>query len=231
MLASKFSSRYYYLIVTKIGEAYIGSPEQTAFDIVAATSLGIASSPFLGAAAIALGIEQRDFRVFFRQGRIGKNGERFDIFKLRTIPGQDHSGQLEVGGSEHPRASLLGKIVRKAGIDELPQSINVLRRDIHFVGVRTQVPITMEQRHDADPVLFDEWSEWAKLNPGFIGPGQELAHLHPGAYTESSALISDVMRLDVIGCENASLSNDIACLARTPTSMVRGIFNMLSDAH
>ncbi|HUD05453.1 MAG TPA: sugar transferase [Candidatus Saccharimonadales bacterium] len=165
--------------------------------------------------------------MLFRQERIGKGGVPFDILKLKTMPGQDHSGENEAGGSEHSEASLLSKFCRKSAADELPQCINVILGNLHLVGVRPQTPITLEQRQHADPVLYEDWFWWATLNPGVVGPGQGLAHVHQGAYTESSELVKKVMRADVNYCEKASLKQDIACIATTPIPVVRGLYNML----
>lgn len=215
--------------MTKIGEDYIGSRRQRAFDVVTSASLGIATAPLVGATALALGVHNREPRLFLRQERIGMDGKTFDIYKIRTIRGQDRSGLIEEGGSEHPHATVFAKLVRKLGIDELPQSANILLGDLHMVGIRVQTPITLQQRQDADPILFEDWNYWYERNTGVLGPGQNLAHRFEGTYSENSALIRDVMRVDIEGCEKASLGNDIKCLIQTPASLMQGAAQMIRN--
>lgn len=205
--------------MTKFGEAYIGSKEQRLFDVSGAIAIGAVSWPAVAAAALALKWETGS-TAFLKQQRIGKNGEPFKILKIRTLVEQDLSGIQELGGSDHPLAGRIGRIVRKLGIDEFPQIVNVLRSDLHLVGVRTQIEITREQRRDADPYLYEDWDYWARQNPGALSPGAVLAHMHNGAYSENSDLIRDVMKLEIGHCETASLGRDMDFLISCPIKLI-----------
>ncbi len=119
----------------KTGEAYIRSSEQRTLDIVGSSLLGLTSLPFLGAAALALRKDTKGSSVFFKQLRLGLDEEQFEVIKLRTLKSQTHTGVNEIGGPDHPDASKTGKVIRKLGIDELPQTINVLRGNIHLFGI------------------------------------------------------------------------------------------------
>jgi lipopolysaccharide/colanic/teichoic acid biosynthesis glycosyltransferase len=78
--------------------------------------------------------------VFFKQVRVGKNGQRFDLLKFRTMrPASEVGGKLTVGARD-PRITKAGYFLRKYKIDELPQLWNVLIGEMSFVGPRPEVP-------------------------------------------------------------------------------------------
>ncbi len=78
--------------------------------------------------------------VFFRQERIGKDGQPFRIYKLRTMvdDAERKGGQITVGVD--PRITRSGRFLRKFKLDELPQLINVLKGEMSLVGPRPEVP-------------------------------------------------------------------------------------------
>ena len=77
--------------------------------------------------------------VFYRQERIGLNGEPFMLLKFRTMrKNADQLGQLTVGMRD-PRITRIGYFLRKYKLDEFPQFINVLRGDMSVVGPRPEV--------------------------------------------------------------------------------------------
>ncbi len=78
--------------------------------------------------------------IFFRQVRVGKNGQNFRIFKFRTmIENADKLGK-ELTVAQDRRITKVGAFLRKSKIDELPQLINVLKGEMSFVGPRPEVP-------------------------------------------------------------------------------------------
>ena len=85
----------------------------------------------------------------FLQKRIGRFGEPFKIWKLRTM--------------KEGKVTLLGKWLRRWKIDELPQLINVLRGDMSFVGPRPDVPGYYDKLTGEDRLLL-------KLRPGLTSP-------------------------------------------------------------
>lgn len=76
--------------------------------------------------------------IFFRQERVGKEGKIFRVWKFRTmVEGAEHIGlKIEVA-KDDPRITRVGKILRRFGIDELPQFLNILNGDMSLVGPRT----------------------------------------------------------------------------------------------
>lgn len=99
---------------------------------------------------------------FFLQTRIGLRGRPFKVIKLRTmrdLPGVSTS----VTTSQDPRITMVGKILRKSKIDELPQLINVLLGTMSFVGPRPDVPGFADQLDADDRVILE-------VRPGITGP-------------------------------------------------------------
>lgn len=90
----------------------------------------------------------------YTQIRIGRYGKKFKIYKLRTIKSNLSNGN---------RISTLGKFLRKAKIDELPQLYNILINDMSFVGPRPDIPGYYDQLQGTDRRLLD-------LKPGITGP-------------------------------------------------------------
>jgi lipopolysaccharide/colanic/teichoic acid biosynthesis glycosyltransferase len=122
------------------------------FDLAAA-SLGLAIlAPVLLVVAALIKIESRG-PVFFRQERVGLNGRTFRIHKFRTMR---HTGDT-VGGEitvrDDPRVTRVGRLLRKYKLDELPQLIDVLWRDMSLVGPRPEVPRYVRHYSERDKAI------------------------------------------------------------------------------
>jgi lipopolysaccharide/colanic/teichoic acid biosynthesis glycosyltransferase len=141
----------------------------------AIVGLGLAAPLFLlVSASIVL---EDGFPVFFRQRRIGRAGRPFMILKFRSMV-KDAEGRLEqlrrqsVYGDgrlfkvvDDPRATRVGRFIRRTSIDELPQLINVLLGHMSLVGPRPPLPSEVESYDDWHFSRFD-------VKPGITGPWQ-----------------------------------------------------------
>lgn len=128
-----------------------------AFD-VAAVSFGLLFiGPLLLVAALAIKLDSRG-PVFFRQERIGQNGRRFAMFKLRTMVvdaealkdrlEKEHADALDGARFKlkaDPRITRVGRVLRRFSIDEMPQLWNVLRGDMTLIGPRPAVMREVEK--------------------------------------------------------------------------------------
>lgn len=88
--------------------------------------------------AIAIKINSRG-SAFYKQTRVGKDGNEFELFKFRTMYiNSDRAGLLTIGSKDY-RITSVGYWLRKYKLDELPQLLNVLKGDMSFVGPRPEV--------------------------------------------------------------------------------------------
>lgn len=128
------------------------------FDIVASIGGLIVLSPMLIIVAICIKLDSKG-PVFFKQKRVGKNKEIFEIYKFRTMvtDAEKLGKQITVGNDS--RITGVGKFIRKCKLDEFPQLINVLKGEMSLVGPRPEVHKYVE--------LYDEYQEQILLvQPG-----------------------------------------------------------------
>ena len=83
--------------------------------------------------------------VFYRQERVGWNGELFDIYKFRTMPFNLEQDEVVWGGSARKSVTRFSKWLRSTSLDELPQFINVLQGKMSIVGPRPERPVFVDQ--------------------------------------------------------------------------------------
>lgn len=106
-------------------------------DMICAAILLIITSPILVVAAIAIKLEDLG-PIFFIQTRTGKDGINFKIYKFRTMKVETEKDGIKLKHDE--RLTKVGKVIRKFNIDEILQSINILRQEMSFIGPRPWIP-------------------------------------------------------------------------------------------
>ncbi|MGB3352089.1 MAG: sugar transferase [Mycobacterium sp.] len=186
------------------------------FDVVFSGSVLLFGLPILLAVAIAVKLTSKG-PVFYRQERIGLDGNPFEMIKFRTmVDGADKMvGKLAAlneseGGvlfkiRQDPRVTPVGKFLRKYSIDELPQFINVLKRDMSVVGPRP--PLASEVKS------YDDYARRRLLvRPGITGLWQVSGR--------SDLSWEDSVRLDMFYVENWSMISDLLIALRTVKAMV-----------
>ena len=187
------------------------------FDVTLATVGLIASAP-LTLIALALATIDTKQSGLFRQERIGRGGEPFEVLKIRTM--RKSALGTTVTTCRDARITSLGRILRKFKIDELPQLINVLRGEMSLVGPRPDV------RGFADLLQGDQRRLLA-VRPGITGPAA-LAYRHeeqllatvtdPELYNRQ-VIWPDKVRINLAYIDNYSLMADIGCLVNTIASV------------
>ncbi len=155
------------------------SPLKRVFDLALAIPFAIIIAPFLLTIFALLKILDPG-PVFFVQRRCGHNGRTFDCYKFRTMR-TDASKRLQAlldndptAAAEwatfqklrnDPRVTLIGRILRKSSLDELPQLFNILRGDMSIVGPR---PITSGEIYRYGPMF----GYYSAVRPGVVGMWQ-----------------------------------------------------------
>jgi exopolysaccharide biosynthesis polyprenyl glycosylphosphotransferase len=172
--------------------------------IVSAVALVIAS-PVLLLVAIAVKLTSPRGPVLFRQERIGKDRNPFIVYKVRTmVPDAERDTGPTVAKPGDPRATPVGRFLRKTSLDELPQLFNVLRGDMSLVGPRPQ-PTYFDEQYSAN---VPRYLERQRVRPGLTG-WAEVNDLR------GAAPIVDRTMYDVYYVENWSLALDLKILLLT----------------
>ena len=149
---------------------------------------------------------QDGYAPFFQQERMGVDGRRFRIVKLRTMrpEAEDNTGPVFATDFD-PRCTRLGHFLRRAHLDELPQLLNVLRGEMSLVGPRPERPYFVEQFRDHIP----QYMARHKVKSGITGWAQVngLCGLHGS--------IDERLKYDMYYIEHWSLWLDVKILALT----------------
>jgi lipopolysaccharide/colanic/teichoic acid biosynthesis glycosyltransferase len=114
------------------------SPAKRIFDCAAAALALIILGPFMLIVALAVKLTSEG-PILFRQTRMGRNGQRFEILKFRSMEANGGKGPCVTKAGD-ARLTSIGDSLRKTKLDELPQLINVLKGDMSLVGPRPKLP-------------------------------------------------------------------------------------------
>jgi exopolysaccharide biosynthesis polyprenyl glycosylphosphotransferase len=155
--------------------------------------------------------------VFFRQERVGRDGQRFQMVKLRSmstdaeqrlaaLKAANEGSGLLFKMKDDPRVTRVGRVLRKLSLDELPQFWNVLIGDMSVVGPRPPLP---------SEVTAYDGTVYRRLyiKPGITGLWQVSGR--------SDLSWEESVRLDLRYVENWSVVNDLQIMWRTAKVMVR----------
>jgi lipopolysaccharide/colanic/teichoic acid biosynthesis glycosyltransferase len=166
-------------------------------------------SPLLAAAALAVKLEDGG-PILFRQARVGRDGEEFDLYKLRSmVVDADRHGAGYAVDRGDPRITRVGRVLRRTSIDELPQLWNVVRGDMSVIGPRPTL------RYQVDRYTARQRRR-LEIRPGLTG----WAQIHGRATLPWAERIE----LDVWYVENRSLLVDLKILLRTPLALFGGTY-------
>ena len=143
----------------------------------------------------------------YRQRRIGRDGEPFELYKLRTmVSGAERMGAGLAVDAGDARITRLGAILRRTSLDELPNLVNVLRGEMSIVGPRPTVQVQVDRYSERQRGRLS-------VRPGLTG----WAQIHGRA----SLPWHERIELDLWYVEHASLALDLRILKRT-AQMVAG---------
>ncbi len=188
---------------------------KSTFDLVVSVLLAVLLLPLWLLIALAIKLDSRG-PVFYVDRRIGVGEREFGMLKFRTMMAGAAETQAdleqvnEAGGAlfkirDDPRVTRVGRVLRRLSLDEIPQIVNVLRREMSLVGPR---PLPLR-----DYRLLEDWhrARYAVL-PGMTGLWQISGR--------SGLTFDDLVRLDFTYLENWSIWLDVTIIARTIPAVI-----------
>jgi lipopolysaccharide/colanic/teichoic acid biosynthesis glycosyltransferase len=177
---------------------------------VAIAGAGLAlASPVLAVAALAVKLGDGG-PVLFRQTRVGKGGEDFELLKLRTmVVGAEKQGAGYAIDKGDARITRVGRFLRRTSIDELPQLWNVVRGDMSLIGPRPTLRYQVERYSERQRRRLE-------VLPGITG----WAQIHGRA----SLSWDERIELDVWYVDHRSPLTDLLILVRTPLALLGGTY-------
>jgi lipopolysaccharide/colanic/teichoic acid biosynthesis glycosyltransferase len=177
---------------------------------VALAGLGLVlASPLLAGAALAVKLEDGG-PVLFRQRRVGKDGQDFELLKLRSmVVDAERTGAGFAIDRGDSRITMVGRFLRRTSLDELPQLWNVVRGDMSVIGPRPTL------RYQVDRYT-ERQRRRLEVRPGLTG----WAQIHGRATLPWEERIE----LDVWYVDNRSPLVDLKILARTPLALFGGTY-------
>ncbi len=175
------------------------------FDVMISAVGLVLTAPLIGLIAAAIWLRNRG-AVFYSQVRVGQGGRPFILYKFRTMRKDAEANGSAWAQPDDPRATPIGRFLRRSRLDELPQLWNILRGDMSVVGPRPERPEFVaplsavipfyEERHLNKPGL----TGWAQIN-------------YP--YGSSLADARRKLQLDLYYIKHTSLELDLVILLRT----------------
>ncbi len=186
------------------------------FDIVIASTVLALLSPVFGLIAVAIKLTSPG-PVFFRQERVGRYGEPFDMLKFRSmvVNAEELLEELQLDNEgagplfkmkADPRVTAIGGFIRRSSLDELPQLLNVLRDEMSLVGPR---PALRAEMADWEPALYARLD----VKPGITGMWQVSGR--------SGTTFAEYTRLDLYYVHNWSMLVDLSIMVRTIPAVLR----------
>ena len=146
--------------------------------------------------------------MIFRQRRVGKDGEPFELLKLRTmVSGAEQLGAGIAVDAGDARITRVGALLRRLSLDELPNLVNVLRGEMAVVGPRPTIQAQVD-------MYTDRQRRRLEVRPGITGWAQVNGR--------AALPWSERIELDVWYVDHRSLRLDLVILARTARLLVSG---------
>jgi Undecaprenyl-phosphate glucose phosphotransferase len=122
----------------------INAISKRAFDLLFAGLFGLLLSPLMALVALAIKLSSPG-PIFFRQERVGLDGQPFEMLKFRSMRIDAEPAGAEFAKKDDPRTTPIGALLRRSSLDELPQLFNVLRGEMSLVGPRPERPVFIQR--------------------------------------------------------------------------------------
>lgn len=183
------------------------------FDIIFSFFGLLILSPLMFIIAVLIKLDAKG-SVFFKQERVGKNEKEFTIYKFRTMVNDAEKDTGPVWTQSHDaRITRVGKILRKARLDEIPQMINVLKGEMSFVGPRPEREFFINELKKQIPY----YSNRHAVKPGITGWAQ--VRYNYGSSLEDAI---EKLRYELYYIKNMSFFLDMLIIIETVKVMLSG---------
>jgi exopolysaccharide biosynthesis polyprenyl glycosylphosphotransferase len=181
------------------------------FDLVFASSILFIASPLFLIIAILIKLDSKGPIIYFQE-RIGLNEEVFRVFKFRSMcTDAEHATGPVWSKKQDSRVTLIGKILRRLSLDELPQLINVINGNMSVVGPRPERQHFVEQFKKEIP----RYLERHRVRTGMTGWAQVNG-------LRGNASITERTKYDIYYIENWSLTFDLKIIFKTIHAVLFG---------
>ena len=186
------------------------------FDLAAASFCLVLASPLFAVIAIAIRLDSRG-PIFFKQTRVGENGRHFAMYKFRSMIVGAEERLAELVDIDRlsepvfkirndPRVTRVGRLLRRASLDELPQLFNVIKGDMSMVGPRPEELQVV--RH------YQLWHrKRLSVKPGITGPMQVSGR--------GELSLDERINLELMYISRYSIIEDIKYLLKTIPAVCR----------
>jgi lipopolysaccharide/colanic/teichoic acid biosynthesis glycosyltransferase len=184
-----------------------GEMMKRAVDLAIALPASILTAPVIALFALVIRLESAGHPIY-TQARAGRNGQRFQIFKLRTmVRGAEFTGAGLAIQEGDDRITRMGQFLRRYSLDELPNLWNVVRGEMSIVGPRPTLPVQVAQyteRQRGRLTVKPGLTGWAQINGRASLPWTER------------------IELDIWYVEHRSVGLDLRIVARTVGMVMSG---------
>jgi lipopolysaccharide/colanic/teichoic acid biosynthesis glycosyltransferase len=182
-------------------------PLQRALDLAIALPATIVTAPVVAGLALAIRLESPGHPIY-TQTRAGRDGRRFQIYKLRTmVTGAEFTGARLAIQEGDDRITRVGKFLRRYSLDELPNLWNVVRGEMSIVGPRPTLPVQVEQ-------YSERQRRRLAVKPGLTGWAQINGR--------ASLPWTERIELDLWYVEHRTLALDLRIIVRTLGMVLSG---------
>ena len=191
------------------------------FDIVFSLLVCFLAALPVAVLCLLVMIDSPGFPLFYQE-RIGLDGKKIRIWKIRTMVVDAHTNpecymtpqqllqwEREQKVDNDPRVTRLGRFLRKTSLDELPQFINVLMGDLSVIGPR---PVTLEETYE----FGDARTEFLSVRPGITGWWQ-VTERNNATWENGARQV-----LELYYVRHAGFALDLKILVKTLRAMGRG---------
>lgn len=198
-------------------------------DIVIASFLLVLFSPLCLILALMINLNSPGPIFADTPERVGKNGKQFKMYKFRSMVEHAHTilrndpkmknlyEQYKKNSyklKEDPRVTVVGKIMRRHSLDEIPQLLNVLRGEMSMVGPRAYYPDELENQQKKYPKTRELVTKVLSIRPGITGHWQVSGR--------SEVNFDKRIAMDADYVKRRSMWYDIKILFKTPWAMISG---------